>query len=214
MERPSDFPSMADFAERDRAIKAAALDGGSWLKQALAGLGALPAGTRGLAKRFSYMLTCAQSPLPEPPKPTVWGMVFRAALSGGLIEPTSTIWRTARGGLGMEYQRTARWQALPMYYYSAHSSRWCKHCQKRFTRPAPGSRYCTTKCATEARIVARRERAKQASLSRADARSGLQCEACGASLKAKRSTKRFCSDRCRNRGRAIKRKQSYAGAYP
>jgi hypothetical protein len=97
----------AEFAPRDRAITRAARKGLSWADQALAGLKALPKGTRGPGKRFTYLMTCASSPLVEPATANQWSHVFRVALLSGVLERTGRIVKvreTSRTNFKPEYR--------------------------------------------------------------------------------------------------------------
>lgn len=111
---PRDWPTKKEFAKRDKAIRSAAAAGANWADQALAGLSAFSPGTRGLAERFAYILTCAQSPLKmEGLKTNAWGGLIASALRRGVLERTGHFYRTQReGNIRSEYVTTGKAPSL------------------------------------------------------------------------------------------------------
>ena len=156
---------LASFPARNKAIKAEKRKGGSWARQALAGLAALPPGTRGHSERFTHLLTWAGSPLPELPETTrwdwdrsvwkyyvrpAWGRVFAQALKHGLLDYTGLITRRKSRAWAFVYIRTDCCElppkAEPKPRRVHHDPVACTVCNKSFVPKRAGAVTCSNRC--------------------------------------------------------------------
>jgi hypothetical protein len=154
-----DLRRRANIPERNRAIEAEASAGGSWTRQALAGLTALTPGTTGLADRFAALLLCGGSPLPEPPfddwkmqqRNQKWGSVFRLALQYRILDYAGTIQRRRPSRVwGFVYVRTGRCalppKAQPKSRRVHHEQIACPVCKRLFVPKRAEAKTCSNRC--------------------------------------------------------------------
>jgi hypothetical protein len=135
------------------------------------------------------------------------GSFYRDAKQAG--QPIARLWQPLLNQL--RQQERAWWESGPaarpelwgefeshvaVAYPDTQAS--CRHCGRRFYyHYRCRSKWCSDRCARQARAPRIAAAAKARSQARADARADRRCKTCGKPIEAQRASKQYCSVRCR-----------------